>query len=226
MLPEALDTSWKSLALVVLGTVVMYLVLILFSRLAGLRSFAQMTNFDMAATVAFGSMVATTAVSGTTPLVQGVLALAVLFSVQGVIAWLRGRRRWEGLVDNWPLLLMEGSTVLEESLSRAQLTRNDLLSKLRLAGVTDFDQVGAVVLEASGDVSVLLRGRDGSLPAPELLASVRRVPTAEGEKLTRLPPEEGPRREAFVADADNAPTAGGESKGAEEPRGASAHPEG
>ncbi|WP_017976968.1 DUF421 domain-containing protein [Actinopolyspora halophila] len=216
MLPEALDTSWKSLALVLLGTVVMYLALILFSRLAGLRSFAQMTNFDMAATVAFGSMVATTAVSGTTPLAQGVLALAVLFSVQGLIAWLRGRRRWEGVVDNWPLLLMEGATVLEESLSRAQLTRNDLLSKLRLAGVTNFDQVGAVVLEASGDVSVLLRESDGSLPEPELLASVRRVPTAEGEKLTRLPPEE----------ADDAPTAGSESKGAEESRGTSSHAEG
>ncbi|WP_019852644.1 DUF421 domain-containing protein [Actinopolyspora mortivallis] len=176
MLSAVFGVSWTVLVVVVVGTVGMYLVLILFSRLAGLRSFAQMTNFDLAATVAFGSIIATTAVSGSTPLVQGAVALGTLFLVQWLVARARGRRRWEGLVDNWPLLLMDGPEILYDNLRKAQMTRNDLLSKLRLAGVTHFDQVGAAVLEASGDVSVLLRGADGREVSPELLASVRRGP--------------------------------------------------
>lgn len=71
MFPEQLGTSWGTIALVVVSTAAIYVALIVYSRLAGLRSFAQMTNFDVAATVAIGSMTATTAVSTDVSVARG-----------------------------------------------------------------------------------------------------------------------------------------------------------
>lgn len=134
MFPGGLSASWGAIALVVVSTVAAYLALVMFSRMAGLRSFAQMTNFDMAATVAFGSMVATTAVSTRVSLLQGAIGLVVLFVTQALIAQVRMRRLGTDAVDSRPRLLMSGTHVLSDNLSRAQMTRDDLRAKLRLGG--------------------------------------------------------------------------------------------
>lgn len=166
-------TTWQTLVVVAVSTIGIYLALILFSRVAGLRSFSQMTNFDMAATVAIGSMLATTALSSSTPLLAGVVGLAVLFAIQWALAQVRRHRGPARLLDNSPLVLMSGSEVLSEHLTIAQMTRSDLRSKLRLAGVTRYDQVGAVILEVTGDVSVLVKGPDDPPMEPDLFVSVR-----------------------------------------------------
>ncbi len=167
-----LGTTWNTIALVVISTVAVYLALILFSRIAGLRSFAEMTNFDLAATVIFGSMSATTAVSTSTSLAQGLVALAVLFVVQAVIAYVRRLKRVERVLDNRPLLLMDGTEVLTKNLALARMTDDDLRSKLRMAGVVRVEQVAAVVLETTGSVSVLTIDHQGRSLDPALLQSV------------------------------------------------------
>lgn len=173
MFSNSLVDSWTSFAIVAVSAVGAYLALIVFSRIAGLRSFAQMTNFDVAATVAFGSIVAATTVSPGVSLLEGLLGLAVLFLAQGVIAYLRKHRGIEKLADNRPILLMIGTEELSDNLGRAQMTRNDLYAKLRVAGVTRLDQVEAVVLETTGEVSVLTSGSDGQKLDPKMLSSVR-----------------------------------------------------
>lgn len=168
-----LGSSWNTVVMVVISTVAVYLALILFSRIAGLRSFAEMTNFDLAATVIFGSMAATTAVSTSTSLLQGVVALAVLFTAQALIAYVRRLKRVERAVDNRPLLLMDGTEVLTDNLARARMTDDDLRSKLRIAGVGRVEQVAAVVLETTGTISVLTVDQQGRHLDPTMLQSVR-----------------------------------------------------
>lgn len=173
MFTDAFGASWQTLVVVALSTGAIYLTLIVFSRIAGLRSFSQMSNFDMAAAIAFGSMMATTALSSDTPLLVGVVGLGVLFAIQWLLAQVRRLRRGERVLDSTPLLLMSGDDVMSDHLAVAQMTRNDLRAKLRLAGVTRYDQVGAVILEISGDVSVLMRGPDDQPMDPDLFAGVR-----------------------------------------------------
>lgn len=173
MFAEQFGAPWGTLALVAISTTAIYLALILYSRLAGLRSFAQMTNFDVAATVALGSVTATTAVSTEVSLAQGALALGVLFAAQWVIARLRKYDGVEDIVDNRPLLLMTGRHVIEENLVQGQMTRDDLRAKLRLAGVTRLDRVRAVVLESTGEVSVLTDDPDGESIDLDLFTSIR-----------------------------------------------------
>lgn len=77
---------------------------------------------------------------------------------------------WEAAGEMPPLLLMTGPGILEVNLRHARVTVPELHEQLRKAGVSRREDVLAVVLETTGDVSVL----SGDDPlGDELLARVR-----------------------------------------------------
>ncbi|WP_251953532.1 DUF421 domain-containing protein [Salinibacter ruber] len=89
-------------------------------------------------------------------LLEGAVTMGMLFTLQFVVGNLR--KRVPGvtrLVDTRPPLLMDGTEVLAANLRRANMTEADLRAKLREANVTRLEQVRAVVMESTGDVSVL-----------------------------------------------------------------------
>ena len=151
-----ISTSLSTLLMVGVSSVGIYVALLVLTRLTGLRSFAKMSSFDFAITVAFGSVLASTILAPSPSLATGAMGLASLFVIQYAVS--RTRRHVEAvedLVDNEPLLIMAGGRVMEDALDQARMTVDDLRSKLRLAGVAHPSQVFAVVFETSGDVSVV-----------------------------------------------------------------------
>jgi uncharacterized membrane protein YcaP (DUF421 family) len=168
--PARFGASWETLTAIVLSAIGVYVAVIVLTRIAGLRSLAKMSSFDFAATVAVGSTVASTAL-GSTPLTNGVVALCMLYGLQYLVATLRRRKALRGAVDNSPMLLMVDGEVIEGNLRHTRVSREELWSQLRLAGVRRRDQVRAVILETTGDMSIL---RAGDEPVDdELLQGVR-----------------------------------------------------
>lgn len=159
---------------VALSTVLAYVAVIGFTRLGGLRSFSKLSGFDFAITVAIGSVLATTVVSDSPALLQGGFALGMLYLLQSGLAWLRKRvSAVEQLIDNKPLLLMSGPEICHDNLRQANVTEADLRAKLREANVYRLEQVLAVVLETTGDVSVLHSADPGARVERVLLQDVR-----------------------------------------------------
>lgn len=169
----ALDVS--QLVGIIVTAVGLYVVLLVLIRINGLRSLTKMSSVDFASTVAIGSLIASVILSERPSLLQGVVGLVALFAMQGAFAALR-RRVDTSRVENDPVLLMDGPRILEDNLAATRVTRDDLYAKLREANVLNLDQVHAVVLETTGDVSVL-HGAGGDFD-PDLLDSVRRDPAA------------------------------------------------
>jgi len=149
------EASWTSLIAICITAVGIYLAVIIFTRLAGKRSFSKMSSFDFAMTVAIGSIIASTVLSKSVSLLQGIVGLAMVYILQIFVAVLRKSSKVETLIDNQPLLLMEKTTIYYENLNKARVTESDLRSKLREANVLELSQVHAVVFEATGDISVL-----------------------------------------------------------------------
>ena len=154
MFLTSLGASWTQLAVVVVAGLVAYAAVIALTRLAGVRSLAKMSSFDFAATVAMGSALASTLL-GSVPLAAGAVGLALLFALQWTLATLRRRGMLHGVVDNRPILLMAGETVLEDNMRHARVSREELWAQLRLHGVQRRADVRAVVMETTGDISVL-----------------------------------------------------------------------
>lgn len=149
------EASWTSLIAICISALGIYVAVILFTRIAGKRSFSKMSSFDFAMTVAVGSIIASTILSKSISLLQGVVGLAIVYVLQISAAILRRFKFFQKALDNTPLLLMEGETILDHNLKKARVTESDLRSKLREANVTRLSQVKAVIFETTGDISVL-----------------------------------------------------------------------
>ena len=149
------EASWTSIIAILLTAAGIYLAIIIFTRIAGKRSFSKMSSFDFAMTVAVGSILATTILSKSVSLIQGIVGLAAVYILQISAAILRRYSWFQKAIDNSPLLLLEGKNVLHENLKKARVTEGDLRSKLREANVLDLSQVRIVVFETTGDISVL-----------------------------------------------------------------------
>lgn len=157
-----------------LSALAVFAVLIVLVRLAGLRSFSKMTSVDFAMTVAVGSIIASTVLSPSSSLPVAAVGLASIFGVQFAIALLRKHTSWAGKVfDNKPVVLMADGRMLTENLRTTRVTENDVWAKLREANVLDPAEVRAVVLETTGDISVLHGDPAGAALHPAVLRGVR-----------------------------------------------------
>jgi uncharacterized membrane protein YcaP (DUF421 family) len=147
--------------------------IILLVRLNGLRSFSKMTNFDFVMTIAVGSLLAgagqTTSWSA---FLQTLVGMSALFIVQHAATRLRkSSNTVERIIQNQPVVLMRDGQILEEALAETRVAKSDLIAKLREANVLEFSMVRAVILETTGDISVL----HGSECSEALLQGTTRV---------------------------------------------------
>ncbi len=152
---DIFEISWSSFYAIVLSSVGIYFSVILFTRICGKRSFSKMSSFDFAMTVAVGSIIATTVLSATVSLWEGVIGLACVYTLQISLAFARRNKVVKNAIDNTPLLLMIGNEVLEKNLRKARVAKSDLRAKLREANVYKHNQIKAVIFETTGDISVI-----------------------------------------------------------------------
>lgn len=149
------ESSLQAIVAIAVSTLVIYIAVIVYTRIFGKRSLSKMSSFDFAMTVAVGSLIATTALSPSVSLIDGLVGLLMIYFCQFSVAFFRGWKPFRDAIDNSPLLLMDGSEILKNNLRKAQLTEGDLRSKLREANVLDLTDVRAVVFETTGNIVVL-----------------------------------------------------------------------
>lgn len=157
------EASGTSLIAITLSAIGIFILVILYTRIAGKRSFSKMSSFDFAMTIASGSILASTILLKNVSLLQGAIGLLVVYVLQIITAFLRRFSAFQKITDNEPLLLMEEGKIFYENLKKARVTESDLRGKLREANVIQLSEVRAVVFETTGDVSVLHSAPDTKL---------------------------------------------------------------
>lgn len=159
----------------ILGSILLFIIIIILTRIIGLRALAKFTVYDFAFTIAVGSIIAATLTSSTS-IAHGSVAIASLLFLAFLFSNLQKKfPALSSAISNKPLLLMKGNRILEENLKHARIEKSQLLAKLREANVTSLDQVQAVVLESTGDISVL-HSTDNKTVENVILEGVREKP--------------------------------------------------
>lgn len=150
-----LGLTWDDAGLVVVTAVVIYAVMIFFSRLFGPRQFASSSSYDLAFTFALGTLIGRVILVRTT-LAAAVLGLTTMFVLHTVTGWLHHRYQTvHNLLENRPVLLAVRGRVLDENLKLAHTSRAEFHQHLRLHGIGCLEDVGAAIMERNGDVSIL-----------------------------------------------------------------------
>ena len=151
LLPQ-LGTS----TIIICSVVLIFCLFIILTRIAGLRTFAKMTSFDFATTIAIGSILASISIDPTVSVGNGFVSLIAIVCFQVLFAFIQRKSSlFRNAATNTPILLMKDGVIDYQALSKANLHKSELIAKLREANVLQFSEVRAVVFESTGDVSVL-----------------------------------------------------------------------
>lgn len=148
--------DWQQMLGISLSALGFYIGLIFFTRLMGLRSFSKLSSHDFAMTVAIGSILASTVLSDSPALLQGLLAVGVLFMIQAIVSIIRRKvKPVKTLIDNQPIILMAHGEYFWDNLKEANLSTSDVQEVLRKNGLKSKTEVFAVIMETTGDMSVI-----------------------------------------------------------------------
>ena len=152
-------SSWSGVGRILVIGPLAYVALVLILRISGKRTLTKFNAFDFVVTVALGSTLATILTSKSVPLVEGVLALAMLIGLQFSITWVAVRWSWfSEIIKGEPTLIAHKGRLLEGALLRQRVTSEEVLAAVRGSGMEGLKGIEAVVLETDGSISVIKGG--------------------------------------------------------------------
>jgi uncharacterized membrane protein YcaP (DUF421 family) len=150
----------SGLGWVAVKALLLFAVAVVGLRLAERRTIAQLSAFDFAVAVAVGAIVGRGATASDTSFADSAIALVTLLAAHRVVAILRRHSRAVRLIDHPPRVLVARGELQGRELARAGLTAADVYALLREKGVADLGQVGYLLYEARGTVTVIGADRE------------------------------------------------------------------
>ena len=150
---------------VVLRATVMFAVVYLLVRLLGKRELGQMTPFEFIVMVVIGDLIQQGVTQNDFSLTGATLAISTFAFWGLVLSWLSYLSpRAAKVLEGEPRVIIRHGELLQHSTKRDRLTRSEIESEMRLAGIASMDEVAWAVLEPNGKISFIKRP-DGSEPS-------------------------------------------------------------
>jgi uncharacterized membrane protein YcaP (DUF421 family) len=154
--------TWSDLVRVVVVGTAAYAWLVLILRVSGKRTLAKLNAFDLVVTVAIGSTLATILLDSNVAWSEGATALALLVALQLLVAFVTARaERVRDVVTARPTLLVADGEIRHDVRRRMRVAEAEIRQGLRSSGLGGLHEVGAMVLETDGTLSVIPRESRG-----------------------------------------------------------------
>lgn len=167
-------SGWEPLVRIVVVGTAMYVSLVLFLCISGSRTLSSMNAFDFIVTVAIGSAFGRALTAKDVAFSEAVVAFGLLVALQYAVTWVQ--IRWplfRRVITNPPALLYFRGEFVDEELRRQRVAKSEIQSAVRKKRFGSLKEVEAVVLESSGEFSVIGSVEDGSAFGEKLEEQIR-----------------------------------------------------
>jgi uncharacterized membrane protein YcaP (DUF421 family) len=136
--------------------VIMFAVSLVLIRISSLRLLGKQTAFDHLTVLMLGAMLGRAIVVAQS-MTGSILAASVIILLHRVSAWLTFKSRFAGsLMKGRALQLIKDQEYVENNLSKAHITKNDIEEALRTElNSTDISKIKEAWLERSGKISII-----------------------------------------------------------------------
>ncbi|MGH7500817.1 MAG: DUF421 domain-containing protein [Longimicrobiales bacterium] len=152
---------------VVIRATVIFFALYVLVRLMGKRELAQMTPFELIVLIVFGDLIQQGVTHNDFSLTAALLAIATMaFWALSLSFITYHSHRAESLLDGKPRVIVRSGQIVQENLRRDRLTRSEILSEMRLAGIAHLSDVAWAILEPRGRMSFIQRSATGGEEPP------------------------------------------------------------
>ena len=142
----------------VLRTIVIFLFILLLTRVMGRRELGQLEPFDLIILVVIGDLVQQGVTQDDYSVTGAILVVTTLGLMTVLTSYLNVRLpRLRPVLDGEPIVLVEEGRPIERNMRRERITPEELRAAARLQQISSIDDVRFAVLETNGDISFIPR---------------------------------------------------------------------
>jgi len=141
----------------VVRAVAVYLFLLLVFRLAGQRTLAQITTFDLVLLLIISEAIQQALIGNDNSMINAALVVLTLAGLNVSLSILKQRsKQAEKVLEDVPLVLVAEGRLLRDRMDKVRVDEDDILEAARSNhGLERLDQIRYAVLERSGDISII-----------------------------------------------------------------------
>lgn len=148
------------------GTVIFF-ALYLLVRLMGKRELGQMTPFELIVLVVIGDLIQQGVTQNDFSMTGAIIAISTFAFWALILSWASYLSpSAERFLDGEPRVIIREGKLLDGNLRRNRLTRSEIESEMRLAGIARMEEVAWGILETRGKISFIKRADDGGEEPP------------------------------------------------------------
>tara|TARA_R110000850_G_scaffold21106_8_gene62494 strand:+ start:578 stop:1102 length:525 start_codon:yes stop_codon:yes gene_type:complete len=147
--------DWAGIGRILIAGVLAYAALIVMLRTSGKRTLSKFNAFDFIVTICLGSMLSSIIITKSIPLIEGIVALALLITLQFGMTWLSVRwKPFEKLIKSDPTLLVHRGICQDRAMRRERISKEEITAALHANGKAEMSPLTSVVLETDGSLNV------------------------------------------------------------------------
>jgi len=153
-----LNIVWRSLVAIV--------TLFVMTRILGKKQISQLTLFEYVLGITLGELAGFISTDLEAHFFHGLLALAIWFTIPFLLELLSlHSRKLRAVLEGTRTEVIKDGKILEKNLKKERFSADELMEELRKKDVFDVNEVEYAVLEASGDMNILLKKEHRPLTA-------------------------------------------------------------
>jgi uncharacterized membrane protein YcaP (DUF421 family) len=142
---------------VILRAAAIYFFLLLIFKIAGKRSFAELTSFDFVLLLIIAEATQQGLIGNDFSVTTAFLIIATLAGIDISLSLLKQRSpRLEKWIDGVPVILVDNGVPLQERMDKSRIDERDIMTAAReKQGLERMEQIKYAILERSGGISII-----------------------------------------------------------------------
>ena len=138
-----------------------YALLLVIFRIAGKRSLAQITTFDLVLTLIISEAIQQAMVDNDNSMTNAFILVITLVVLDVGLSLLKQRSKHvDRIIEGLPVIVLEGDTLHRDRMMRERIDESEIVGAARAAhGLERLDQIKYAVVEPNGRITVVPRER-------------------------------------------------------------------
>ncbi len=166
----------KNLATTFIKTLIVYIFVLTAIRLMGKRELGQLQPFELVVIIMIADVASVPMQNAGTPILQGIVPILALLTGEIIVSFLNIKFQFfHKILTGKPAILVKNGQIIETNLTRQRYGVEELLEQIRVAGYPDIRDIEYVILETSGQVSIIPKPEKNVVTLQDMNLTVNKV---------------------------------------------------